>query len=129
MTQQSKSIEPHLLRRVDQVILAAILVLGITVWLNWWTFQSNRQATFVEVEQAQPHSYAFKVDLNHAAWPELAQLPRIGELTARKIVASREDDGPFANIKDLQRIRGIGLKTVARIRPYLLPVEGHNSAE
>ena len=57
-----------------------------------------------------------------AAWPELSLLPNIGEQRAKDIVASREHDGSFLDINDLQRIRGIGPKTVEGLRPYLLPI-------
>ena len=77
----------------------------------------------MEVDGAQLRAYSFKVDVNRAAWHELAQLPGIGEVTARKIVASRKNQGPFVDPDDLQRVRGIGPKTVERIRPYLLPIE------
>jgi competence protein ComEA len=51
------------------------------------------------------------------------QLPEIGEALAKGIVESREQDGPFASHDDLDRVRGIGPKTLERIRPYLRPVE------
>ena len=55
-------------------------------------------------------------------WPELSQLPGIGETLARRIVESRVDDGPFVDHSDLTRVRGIGPRTLARIAPYLLPM-------
>ncbi len=63
------------------------------------------------------------LDPNTAPWWELTALPRIGEVTARKIVAHRglvADDTPtFLAPGDLQRIRGIGPLTLLRIGPYL----------
>jgi len=49
-------------------------------------------------------------------------LPEIGESLAKRIVESRDADGPFADHDDLQRVRGIGPKTLDRVRPYLLPM-------
>jgi competence protein ComEA len=123
MTQQSDSREFWLLRRGDQAVVAATLVSALIVSLAWWTLQGGWRGTFVEVDRAEPRPCSFKVDINRADWPELAQLPDIGEVTARKIAASRESEGPFANIDDLKRVHGIGPKTVERIRPYLLPIE------
>ena len=60
--------------------------------------------------------------LNTAGISELMLLPRIGETTARKIVESREREGPFRNPEELRRIQGIGPATVERLRPYLLPI-------
>ena len=62
------------------------------------------------------------MDLNEADWPELAQLPDIGETLARRIVESRNRDGPFLDHEDLQRVRGIGPRTLDRVRPYLRPM-------
>ena len=66
------------------------------------------------------------IDPNTAPWWELTALPRIGEVLARKIVAYREthqaahEKSPvFARAEDLQRVPGIGPKTVTRLRPHL----------
>lgn len=68
-------------------------------------------------------SAAFQLDPNEATWSELAQLPGIGEIVARKIVSYRErPDTPkpaFRLPGDLDRVPGIGPKTAARIAPYL----------
>ena len=112
-----------LLRRGDQVVVAVVLVLGLIVLCACWTFQGGWRGGLTEVDGAQPRAYSFKVDVNRAAWHELAQLPDIGEVTARKIVASRKSEGPFADPDDLRRVHGIGPKTVERIRPYLLAIE------
>ena len=79
------------------------------------------------------------VDPNIAPWWELTVLPRIGETIARRIVRFRTssasdplrvsgswddpdpnvDEPTFASPADLQRVRGIGPKTVERIAPWL----------
>ncbi len=129
MTQEPHGNQYFLLRRSDQKVVAVVLLLGIIALTGWWAFQTTREERLVEIDRAETRAYSFKVDINHAPWPELAQLPNVGEVTARKIVASRKSEGPFAKIEDLCRIHGIGPKTVERIRPYLLPVEDHNSGE
>ena len=55
------------------------------------------------------------VDVNRAGADELVALPGIGPVTARRIVESRETDGPFGRPEDLMRVQGIGPKTFARI--------------
>jgi competence protein ComEA len=57
-----------------------------------------------------------KVRLNTATAADLAGLPGIGPARATAIVESRRQDGPFRRIEDLQRVPGIGPKTVARLR-------------
>lgn len=57
-------------------------------------------------------------------------LPNIGETLARRIVESREAEGPFAEVDDLQRVRGIGPRTLEQLRPYLRPIPpGGNVAD
>ncbi len=60
------------------------------------------------------------LDLNRATQEDLILLPGIGPKRARQIVESREADGPYSEPGDLVRIRGIGEKTVERIRPWLV---------
>jgi len=50
-------------------------------------------------------------------------LPGIGETMARRIVDERLARGAFADRRDLERrVRGIGPRTLERIRPYLMPM-------
>jgi competence protein ComEA len=40
----------------------------------------------------------------------LTTLDRIGEVVAQRIVDYREQNGPFATIEDLKKVKGIGEK-------------------
>ncbi len=111
-----------LLRRVDQASVAVLVMLGLGASVGWWVSQGGLQGRLIEVERAEPRVVRFQVDLNQADWPELVQLPGIGPKLARRIVESRQEAGPFIDHKDLQRVRGIGPKTLEGVRPYLLPV-------
>ncbi len=51
-----------------------------------------------------------KVDLNSADAAALDALPGVGPSTAAKIVADREQNGPFKSADDLMRVPGIGPK-------------------
>lgn len=79
-------------------------------------------APLVRWERAPRPSVRLWVDVNRADWPELTLLPNIGEALARRIVESREQDGPFRTSADLARVRGIGPKKLAEIRPFLEPL-------
>ena len=100
------------------LLLAALLAM-----IGWYYVQGGFQGRMVELEQVQPLAARFEVDINTASWPELTQLPEIGETLARRIVTSREEDGLFADHEDLTRVRGIGPKTLEQIRPFLRPVQ------
>ena len=115
---------PHwLLRRADQAAVGALVLTCLAATVAWWLAQGGWQGRLIEVERADRRTAAFQVDLNTAEWPELTEVPGIGETLAKRIVASRTTDGPFVRPDDLLRIRGIGPKTLDRVRPYLLPMD------
>ncbi|GIV57197.1 MAG: helix-hairpin-helix domain-containing protein [Bacteroidetes bacterium] len=60
-----------------------------------------------------------RINLNTATAEELERLPRIGPAMAARIIAYREEHGPFARVADLTRVRGIGPKTLAQLEPLL----------
>ncbi len=61
--------------------------------------------------------FAREVDINSSdAETIAASLKGIGMKKARAIVAYRESNGPFTSVEELVQVRGIGAKTVARIR-------------
>lgn len=111
-----------LLRRGEQAALAAtMLVLLVSLTGYVWRLRSE-QGRFIDIDRAEPRTVSFEVDVNTALWPELAQLPEIGETLARRIVETREIEGPFIDHSDLMRVRGIGPRTLERIQPYLMPM-------
>lgn len=58
------------------------------------------------------------VNLNQADEATLELLPGVGESTAQKIVAARQKR-PFKRIEEITRVKGIGKKKLARMKPYL----------
>ncbi|MFP6765308.1 MAG: helix-hairpin-helix domain-containing protein, partial [Planctomycetaceae bacterium] len=62
---------------------------------------------------------AWRVDLNTAEWDEFTLLDRIGPVLARRIATDRQTNGPFHSIEDLQRVEGIGPRTIERNRQRL----------
>jgi competence ComEA-like helix-hairpin-helix protein len=65
----------------------------------------------------------FRVDLNAATSKELVLLPGIGEVRANAIVESREEFGPFESVEDVQRVKGIGPKTLAGLEEWVYIVD------
>lgn len=59
------------------------------------------------------------VDLNEANAEQLTAVPGIGETLAARIVAFREEHGPFRRVEDLLKVRGIGEKSFQKLRPHV----------
>ena len=59
------------------------------------------------------------ININTATKEQLMLLPGIGEEYAERIILYREDNGPFASPDDLLHVKGIGKKTLERLRPYI----------
>ena len=64
-----------------------------------------------------------KLNPNVATVGELAELPSLGAAKARAIVEYRQsrtgNENAFKNADDLEKVKGIGSKTVEKIKPWL----------
>ena len=60
----------------------------------------------------------FPVNINSASKRELDALPGIGEVLAQRIIDYRSANGPFQSVDELIKIKGIGEKTLAKLKPY-----------
>jgi competence protein ComEA len=120
--QPAKEREPRpLLRHADQAVVASLVVLSLVGLASYFVVQGGFRGGLIEIDRVGPLEARFRVDLNQAQWPELSQLPEVGETLARRIVDSRSVNGPFKDNDDPRRVRGIGPRTLERIKPYLLP--------
>jgi competence protein ComEA len=59
------------------------------------------------------------IDPNRAEARELAFVPGLSLGLAVETVREREESGPFRDVDDLLRVRGIGPRRLARARPFL----------
>lgn len=60
-----------------------------------------------------------RMNLNEATARQLQRLPRVGPVIAERIVHYRRKHGRFAEVGHLERVRGIGPKTMKRLTPLL----------
>jgi comEA protein len=73
-----------------------------------------------KVKRKAPTKPALKsIDINTAQQTELEKLPRIGPATAKNIIEYRKEHGYFKKLKDIQKVKRIGPKTLEQIRPFI----------
>ena len=115
--------QQSLLTRSDQRAVAILVAIALVFIATSWLVSRWDSGGLVDIDNAEPLEVKFATDINSADWTELAQLPEIGEALAKRIVEWRERQGPFTSYDDLDRVPGIGPKTLDRIRPYLQPID------
>ena len=64
---------------------------------------------------------AAAIDLNIATLAQLDTLPGVGPVTAQKIVAYRQEHGPFSSVEALDAIPGIGPARLADLKGLVVP--------
>ena len=110
------------LRRINQAVAAVFLALALAAIGGHWLWQGRLRGRMIDIDRVDPLAIKLQIDVNEAQWPELALMPDIGPELARRIVADREERGPFRDLDDLRRVRGIGPRTLEAMKPYLLPL-------
>jgi competence protein ComEA len=60
-----------------------------------------------------------QVDINKATAVELTAIPGVGNALAARIVEFRDKQGPFRRVEDLLKIKGIGEKSLQKMRPHV----------
>jgi competence protein ComEA len=95
-----------------------IVILGLLT-VDAWRRGNGAIRPLVVLADLPPEEF-FAVEVNSASWVEWAQLEGLGETLARRIVEDRDEHGPFQAPDDLLRVRGIGQRTLNRIRPFLV---------
>jgi competence protein ComEA len=110
------------LRVADQAAVASLVLIALVSMAVYWVVQGGFTGGLIEIDRAKPLVARFQVDINAATWPELSQVPEIGETLARRIVDARRSDGRFVDHNDLLRVNGIGPRTLESMKPFLLPM-------
>lgn len=103
-------------RRFDvaEMLTAAGIVVAVLSALVW-LIQDAKDLS----ESFGPTEGSLIVNINTATTEELVSVPGIGPTRAAQVVAGR----PYATVDDLDKIAGIGGKTLESLRPFVT-VEG-----
>jgi competence protein ComEA len=79
-----------------------------------------RETARRSAQLARPLLPGEKIDIDKADVSEITRLPRVGPALAQRIVAWRNEHGPFGSLARLDSVPGIGAKLLDAIRPFVL---------
>ncbi len=88
----------------------------------YWLAHGGLHGRLIEIDRIDPLAAQFQVDVNTALLPELINIPDIGHTLGQRIIDYRQQNGPFKSVDQLRHVKGIGPKTLEKIKPYLRPI-------
>lgn len=128
-------VDPRCASARSAVVVMALLLGGLSAGGAWWiaasdglrvagpaaaTLPDRTTATGEPGEPGEPGAAPVpgtrRIDINTASAAELGLLPGIGPKLAERIIEDRARRGPFESVDALDRVKGIGPRTVERLR-------------
>ena len=107
------------LRRNDQIFLAIFGFCAVSLLCYHWARLSRWGAEPIEIDRLPERRAEYRLNINRATKYEWSELDGIGPTLAERIIENRNQNGPFSSPDDLRRVRGIGSKTLEKLRPHL----------
>jgi competence protein ComEA len=112
------------------IFLTVSFLAGTVVWLyrDRWiplpvldeTLEAKRSVFTGDSLVSDSKAVSFRrISINGATADQLQTLPGIGPVMAGRIVEYRLTHGGFRSINDLLKIKGIGRKTLEKLKPYI----------
>jgi competence protein ComEA len=77
--------------------------------------QQGKLTPSSEIKREQNQS----VNINTAGLVELQNIPGVGEKKAQTIIDYRNKHGAFKKVQDLTKVKGIGLKSFQKMKPFI----------
>ncbi len=100
--------------------MVGAFVLGVCSFFGLvWSF-SHQSASFSQQSDTQSPHIRLLIDLNTADEAQLQMLPSIGPKIAQRIIEDRQTHGGFESISDLDRVSGIGPKTIEKLQDWAM---------
>ncbi|MEM9138156.1 MAG: DUF655 domain-containing protein, partial [Cyanobacteria bacterium P01_F01_bin.42] len=109
-------IAAHYQQEFERLYTNSRLGLPSKIQAQWEEFKSRCSREWSQASSSEESSDQVSlIDLNLAMQEELETLPGIGEKTAQAIMEARENQS-FESLEDLDRVHGIGAKTLEKLR-------------
>ena len=77
------------------------------------------QENLSKSDDIKPKISVKSININTALKKDLLRLPKIGPITAERIIQYRDVFGPFKSIEGLLNIKGIGPKTLDQLKQFI----------
>ena len=121
-------LDKHYLRAVS------FLVVLILIGAGYWGLRRFNPALFLgkpdfiavpndeqsdQKKELSPEEKPELLNINTATAEELQTLPGIGPAMSEKIIQHRKEHGNFASVDALTDVKGIGTKTLEKLKPYI----------
>jgi hypothetical protein len=115
------TVTSHCLNKPRLLAFALLVCLPFNSWAApEESFETTSETSeSPEVYEVLENLRAHPLDLNSAGVDRLADLPWISPAMATKLVAYREENGPFKSIGDLAGVQGFSSIVVERLSPYV----------
>ena len=116
------------MKKVSSIILLTItalfvLSIGVLIFKEYDKAQVislvDRPLNPGEYSADSPITPEGKININTASAEDLTLLAGIGEVLSKRIVAYREENGPYQHTEDLLNVKGIGKVTLSKIIDYI----------
>lgn len=100
-------------------IVNVLMAIIFTCVLGFSTLPSEAYAKSSSEKVTTEKAAVKNIDINSANKETLTQIPGIGPKTADSILTYRKANGEFKSVNDLTNVKGIGDKSLKKMKPFL----------